>query len=399
MVMLFCSFTVFATYSWGRYIMIACVVAIFILDSIKKRFKYKLIFGQFLVITALFALYALISALWAENPSDSIAKGKTLFEIFFMIFVLYNYYDSNQNSVSNLLSLIKWSSFIIVVYSMSFYGVGNLIAMAAAEGRMDNTYANVNTIGMLAAVGILIQIDEIIREKKFKISVLLCIPSVLLLSLTQSRKAFIVLLLGFAMIFILRNVSSENLGKTVLKIVISLIVLIVLLYFILSLPIFSGMMNRMDKLIASLTGIGKVDTSTKLRNLMVEVGWEQFLKNPVLGMGIGNPHILAAKYLGKDAYLHNNFIELLAGGGIVGFSIYYSMYAYLFINFWRYRNFKNKEYILCFTIMFLLFFMDFGRVSYYSKINYIYLMLYFLEVEKLKKNAKESMLGRYIDNG
>ena len=68
--------------------------------------------------------------------------------------------------------------------------------MAETEGRIDNVYANVNTIGMLAAVGILIQIDEIIQEKKLKLASVFCIPSVFVLALTQSRKAFVVLILN-----------------------------------------------------------------------------------------------------------------------------------------------------------------------------------------------------------
>ena len=398
MIMLLCSFTIFSTYSWGRYVMLACIALIFMIDLTKRGLKYKCIFGLYFIILSLFVLYAFISSLWAESSSDAISQGKTLFEILCMIFVLYNYYDSNENGVRNILSLIKWSSYIVIIYSIFFYGIDNLMLMAETEGRIDNVYANVNTIGMLAAVGILIQIDEIIQEKKLKLASVFCIPSVFVLALTQSRKAFVVLILGCIIILLLRNVDSKDALKTIFRIMISIIVMVILLNLILSLPIFSGMMSRMDGLLANFTGTGKVDSSTRMRNLMVDIGWEQFRKTPILGMGIGNPHILSVKYVGMDAYLHNNFIELLAGGGIVGFSIYYSMYLYLIISFMRYWKYKNNEYIICFTIMLLLLIMDYGRVSYYSKINYIYLMLYFLEVQKLKVNARQSAQGRYKNN-
>lgn len=388
MIMLFCSFTIFVTYSWGRYIMLACVVGIFACNVMQNGLKYKLVVGRFVITVALFALYTVASAAWAEAASDALSKGKTLFELLLMVVVLYNCYYGRENGVKDVLWAIKWSSLVVVIYSILFYGIDNLIMMAQAEEQMDNSYANINTIGMLAAVGTLIQVGEILENKKLNVSVIFCIPSVFLLAMTQSRKGFVVLLVGSILVLLMKNMQSKDFVKKATRICLSVVLGVGILYLILSLPIFSGLMERMDGLIASFTGIGKVDNSTRVRNEMIVIGWEQFLKTPILGMGMGNPHLLSAAKLGKDAYLHNNFIELLAGGGIFGFTIYYSMYVYLFVDFWRYRKHKNKEYIICFVMMVVLLAMDYGMVSYYNKSRYIYLMLYFLEVKQLKSHAK-----------
>lgn len=396
MIMLLSAFTIFTTYSWGRYVMLVCIASVFMIDVIDKRLIYKCIFGKYFIMLAVFAIYVLLSAVWAEDYSDSISMGKTLIEILFMIFVLNNYYDSNTESVKELLNIIKWSSYIIVIYSICYYGIDGLAILLAEDIRMDNTYANVNTIGMFSAVGILIQVDEVLRDKKISLISLLCIPSIILLAVTQSRKAFVILLVGITIIFLLKNENSKDIRKSVLKLIISIVVLAILIRLLLSFSVFSGMMNRMEGLIAGITGTGRVDGSTRLRNKMVALGWRHFLETPIFGMGVGSSHLLAAKYLGRDEYLHNNFIELLSGGGIVGFFIYYSMYIYLFWNFWKYRKYKNREYNICFTIMTVFFAMDYGRVSYYSKMTYVYFLLYFLEVEKLKKTAQQSIEERNI---
>ena len=155
-------------------------------------------------------------------------------------------------------------------------------------------------------------------------------------------------------------------------------------YFILKAPIFSGVLERMEGLWNGLSGNGAIDYSTYVRNRMALVGLEQFKETPILGMGMGNTHYLSQAEVGLDTYLHNNFVELLAGGGIIGFAIYYSIYIFLFKNFWCYRRYKDNEYGICLVMMIVLFLMDFGRVSYFSKIQYIYIMLFFLETLKLK---------------
>ena len=399
MVLLFCSFTILTTYSWGRYVMILCVAAILGLGTLRDGWKYKFLFGRYIITLLLFTLYVLMSVIWAESPSDAFAKAKTLFEILIMVVILYNCYYGNQNCVQDLLWVVKWASVFVVLYSLLFFGIDNLIVMVSAEERMENTYANVNTIGMLAAIGAIIQLDELIQDKKIKLSEIFCVPSVFLIAATQSRKAFVILLFGISMDIVLNNSESKNFTKKIFKLLLSIVAAIIVLNIILSLPMFSGMLERMGGIIASITGGGGVDSSTRIRQRMVEVGFEQFLKTPFLGMGIGNPHLLAARHLGKDTYLHNNFIELLAGGGIIGCGIYYSMYIYLFANLWKYRKYKNREYIVCAIIMVLLLAMDYGMVSYYTKSRYIYLMLYFLEVETLKRNAKEYQQGRCMTSG
>ena len=150
---------------------------------------------------------------------------------------------------------------------------------------------------------------------------------------------------------------------------------------------FSGVKERMLTMINAALGNGKVDHSTIVRNKMKQLGLEWFFKYPIKGIGIANPHILAAKYLNFDAYLHDNFVELLCGGGIIGFCLYYSMYAYLFFELWRYRKVEPVCVTFFAMWLFLMFAMNYGMVTYYSKSENYYMMINFFYVYQLKKKS------------
>ena len=85
--------------------------------------------------------------------------------------------------------------------------------------------------------------------------------------------------------------------------------------------------------------------------------------------------------------MHNNFVELLCSGGLIGFLIYYGMYFYLFQNLLRYKHADRKHFEICFVWLVLMLIMDYAMVSYYEKPQWIYLMIHFLNISCLKKKS------------
>ena len=106
---------------------------------------------------------------------------------------------------------------------------------------------------------------------------------------------------------------------------------------------------------------------------------------------MGSGRVVAWKYLNRTYYLHNNFAEVLAGGGLVGFIIYYSIYIYIFVHFIRYRRYATMETAICATLLIMALVEDYASVTYYAKETYFYLMLGFLETEKLKQSCRASL--------
>ena len=153
----------------------------------------------------------------------------------------------------------------------------------------------------------------------------------------------------------------------------------------------AGVNHRMETLFNMYSGYGSVDSSAMIRNIMVHVGWQQFLQTPFLGTGIGSSGELLLPIVGWRTYFHNNFIELLATGGIFGVFFYYLLLLIPAINLWKQRNSGDKNTWLCLILIALLLMMDLGSVSYYSKNTYFYIMLFFIQVQMNTRRLKEKI--------
>lgn len=159
------------------------------------------------------------------------------------------------------------------------------------------------------------------------------IPSVVVIAATQSRKALVFLIVGvLGYAFIKAQKSPKSIFIKGFKIMFWILILSFVFYWILQLGILKEYENAWKR-VERWFGNGQVDHSTIVRNNLKTLGIEWFLRYPFGGIGIANPHILANYYYAFDAYLHDNFVELLCGGGIIGFSVYYSMYVYLLYSY------------------------------------------------------------------
>ena len=106
-----------------------------------------------------------------------------------------------------------------------------------------------------------------------------------------------------------------------------------------------------------------------------------------MAIGIANANIYTLANYNNDHYLHNNYIELLACGGLTGFIIYYSVWLYVFVTFLKYRKYRDMVYDICLVLLIIHLVMDYGSVSYYSKETYFYLLIFWMEADVLKRRC------------
>lgn len=389
MVFLFACFLIFETYSWGKYAFFLASALIPLIYMIANGGKLFLSFGAYHVFFLVFVVYVLLSSTWAINASDSITMSRTLFRILICTALVYLYFIK-QDNIDALLSAVMWAGYLVAIYSIIFYGLDTVIsATTGANTRLNNEYTNVNSIGMACALSCVIQVYNFLY-KKFRIwGLIFMVPAVLMMAATQSRKAILFAVIGILGLVVLKNMDNRNWIKGFFKVICAVAGVIVIFFFLSKLEIFSGITERLISLFNTMTDDGVTDSSTKTRVRMIALGVEWWKKNPIGGVGIANPHILAADYLGMDAYLHNNYVELLCGGGIAALVLYYSMYVYLFINLWKYRRADKKYFAIGLVWLILMLAMDYGMVSYYSKSQWFYLMAQFINVKCLKRKHRE----------
>lgn len=382
-IFLLSSFYIFASTSWGSYIMIGVTVAIFFLSAGQDNFRINWNLDRFQLGILIFFFFTLASSVWAWSSRASIDKAITIIEIFICITVLDIYYSKERSGgVATLLNIVMWSGFAIMAYTFYRYGFRNINYYVLNSTRFEDTYANINSIAMLLSVSIIVSLYKALYVKP-KVYHLLSVFSIYLIAASGSRKALIMLAIGIVAILVVRF-SSKNVIVSLFKYIAIGIALFYAFRFVLGTELFSGINHRMDGLIALITGSGTVDHSSWLRQQYIKIGIEQFGKTPIFGIGIGNTGLLLGSTIGSGTYLHNNYVELLASGGILGFIAYYQMYISLVVEYVKKWSQEDKELVILTILMMIILIMDYGNVSYYSKHTYFYLLMLYLKYKEFK---------------
>lgn len=384
-------FVLFETFSLGRYVFLAITLLILVAIAIVNRGKIKIRLQAYHYFFVLFTVFVFISAAWSWRPAATIGKTTTLFLVLICSSVIYVYYQAEHN-VHKLLTAVMWSGYLVSLYTIFFYGTENFGADVEIE-RLGNAFANVNSIGMCAALSCVLQFNEILHKRNVW-SIVMAIPSLYVIAATQSRKALVFLVGGVYAIYVLKTLSKKISFSNILRISGYTLVFVFGAYLVLKLPAFAGVMDRMEAL---LPGNGGVEASADIRSEMVQIGIESFKQHPVVGIGVGSSGVLTKTYLFKDTYLHNNFVELLACGGIIGFVCYYVIYAYLFYNLIKYRKSAPEYFAIGITWLSIMFIMNYGMVTYYEKLEWYFLMIHFLNVKCLREKGK-GMQNEYKEN-
>jgi len=262
-----------------------------------------------------------------------------------------------------------------------------VIGLGAIGARIANDALNANTVGLLGANAIVMTLYYMLYDRPRWWNII-ALPTLGILAATGSRKALVFVVVGTVLLFVFKSLRSANVVNSIAKIIGSLLALTIIGIAVLQLPMFSEVLDRMSSMVDAFSGTGG-DSSTIIRLALVDIGWDLFYQSPITGVGVNNPSVLTYFLYGKENYyLHNNYIELLAGTGIIGLLAYYSMYVYIAYNLIRYRNFHSNEYVMVLILFLSQIVMDMGMVSYESKSTYFYMMMFYLEVQLLRKGRK-----------
>lgn len=346
-----------------------------------KIFIRITLFHKYLVV---FVVFCFLSSLWAIDSSVAFLQGEALLKNLIIIFSLYMVFDTYKD-VTPILDIILVGGYIIVVYLFFKYGVDDLFLLLKNASRIDNDVINANILGMsLAYSGIVLVYYG--AYYGWKIWHLLFFINVSIVIISASKKGILILLMGSCAVLVLKN--WKNRFRDIFKIILLIILLALAISFLIKLPIFNGLYIRFQKFLAGITGKGRGDISTISRLQYQSLGISIWKEHPILGVGIDNAQIINGHINGDYTFLHNNYVELLADIGIVGFGLFYSIYVYLLYQFYKLRIYRDAEYDVCLIILAMDFVMGFAYVSYGERSAFFIIMLAFFKVMQIKEKHK-----------
>ena len=390
-VLLFSAFFVLFDWKWSSpaIMLIAAAAAGAMIWAKNGRLVIKITFFHLWMLVL--SGYCFLSTIWAWDPANAMTKGISVFSMFLcysVALLCYQEYDS----VDSLLKAVMWGGIIVMMVIIGTFGVGGILSLLRYDDRLsEQFYLNSNTVGVLCAISVTVNCYYILREKRLHWWNIFIISGVLIIASTGSRQALALMAGGIVLLFLLVNMQGKSPYEIAIILLAGIILIAALLLLIARLPAFSGIYKRMLSMIAAVTGVGKTDRSATTRLALIHAGLLQFRQTPVLGIGMGSGHLVAWKYVNRTYYLHNNFVEILSGGGLIGFVIYYSIYLWILGNYIRFRRYATTETIICFTLLIMMLVEDYAAVTYYLKETFFYLMICSLEVEKMRRTCQESI--------
>ena len=326
-----------------------------------------------------FTAFSYLSYFWAIDQAATLNRAFTMVQLLALFWLLYNYL-SCEDKVETLIKTLAWSGVVLAVYVLMTNGIDSYISGLQSGDRMGLEGANENSVGLTAGFSALISLWYAICRKKYGYFILAALSVFVALG-TGSRKVLIMLAIGIVMMFLLNGNKKKRLIT-----LIECAAVILILYAVLQLPIFNVITERFDSMITILQGGESSEGSMQKRMEMVAIGWEQFCKTPFFGIGLNNSSVLTYEALGWAVYLHNNYIELLACVGLIGFALYYAMYLIPAKNLVK-SSFKGDDIaIIALILLVVSLVIQVGVVEYYGKSACLYILIFSLVSERVEKN-------------
>ena len=242
--------------------------------------------------------------------------------------------------------------------------------MVADNIRVGGEIVNENTLAIFLALSAVILFGLYLKIKKI-FYIIIFFALVVLNVITGSKKGLMDLAIGIFLTLFFAAANDKGKKNRLLKWTAMITIAFIITYFAWQLPVFDVVRTRFELMFGFLSGKSNIiDYSTLERQKMIEEGVQQFYKTPILGIGIGATSYLTMQFLGRATYLHNNYIELLATGGIVGTLFYYSSILKIGIKNWNNRCKSYANQYSC-IILIIILINDFAAVQYFSKLTYI----------------------------
>jgi O-antigen ligase len=370
-------------------ILLTTVYIISALREQKPIVQISLCHGIFI----LWIFTAVLSGLFSGNPSGNLKRAWTLCQVLIVSIILYGCLLRRPD--------LKWVAWIFLIATLiSALGADfGLISHTASqnvpivsEQRFSGTLGNPNIFGYTCVVSLTFAIllwrahpNNLIRLFLLSAAFYLMIKT----ADTGSRKAILGLLIIFSTEYLVSVFAKGEVSRSKRFLIIcsGAIALFVIggsfTYFVMK----GSHSHRLRNIGHFFRGeqLEKGEQSLHHRVLLYETGWKMFQKNPAFGSGLASfseARIGHFKWKSIGTYSHSNIMEILVSSGLIGFIIYYSIYAVVAKRLLKFAVLNRRAVndpvfrFLAVIIPFTLFF-DFFAITYYVKEFWIVLTVVF----------------------
>jgi O-antigen ligase len=357
--------------AWPGYSLIATVLgltlaSVFVVEVLVHRQQFS--FPVPLIMFALFCCYCIIQMVWAPGGTTALL---TVIQLLIFSTIIVNYI------IKRGLLVVELAVYVGIILSMVYL---LLFGAHARDGRIGSTVGNQNEYAYVLMCGVILIMRRILfglQGRTFNIKALvLCVVYLAIslygiLFLAGSRTGTAVTLgavglLAFYWVFSqpARRRMWALAGVSILFVSLGLAIAL------------SPQSERFTPVMAYFGGQAVEDNSMLIRQSMVNEGLELWLERPFTGWGIDRYRDVS----GWGTYAHDNYIELLVDGGVVGLLLYLMVHLSAVVCLakrWRRSRdaLAKTEVFWALTLIIALVVFDLAGVTYYSKFNWLMLSL------------------------
>lgn len=292
----------------------------FFIQLYKQQINFNQSHKKYFIAISLFIISMLVSALFSGDIIYGLKRWADMWIWRFMpfvvvIFLLNNYFDAKKVMLTGFAGITLTSGYAV------YQGLSGM-------SRANGFYGHPMTLGGWLCIFLPLLLIEFFERKLlgkyyWLAGLAFCICSAALV-FNGTRGAWLAVAIVCAVLLIYYMFKSKR------NLAISIIFVALISAVLVNNPKF---MQRLD----TIDDFDKYQSNTE-RILMWQSAWNMFKDHPVLGVGLGQyAKNYQQKYISPEAkepqlsHAHNNFMQMLAENGIVGFVGFVIMFGYIIL--------------------------------------------------------------------
>ena len=317
---------------------------------------------RFVLYKLPFVIFACLSLLWCLYSSPVESYVYSLILKLMNSFSIICYISSEERLHKSFRFMVYAAAVLslrtLLTVPISAYGTARIGIYLSSQSGADFGGSTAMTLVFGFASIFLIFYGKAIKNKKIKIILFIMFNLISLLS--GSKKAVFYLIIYLICICYRK---SKKFLYFLGKLLIGMVFFLIVYSFMMKNQVFyNAIGSRINGMLDVIFYRGTTDLSTLGRLAYLEDAWKTFLRHPFIGVGLDN-----FKYYNTHnmAWAENNFLEILADFGLIGFILYHLPHVYILRKLIRNKE-KSKVYSLVLVMSLVLLFNDLTIVSYRS---------------------------------